>query len=327
MYYAEVIPRGQVGPQIETLTYHSQVAILPGSIVQIQIGVKARVGVVLSVGQSKPDYATKPLKLINQPPIPQVYLQLAKWIARHYATPLPVVMNTALPAGLAKTRRTQEVLYTWSNRSVADLQPTAPQSKIVSHIDKQSGLSILHGATGSGKTLIYQRLAQRAIKRGQSVLVLVPEIGLTSQIASDLRSVVENTYVLHSSLTEAERHIQWLNILQQDQPILVVGARSAVFAPIKQLGLIIVDEAHESAYKQDAAPRYHTLATATKLAQLHQANVVFGTATPRISDYYLAQLRGYPIYSLARYSKVGARTISVVETTDRSSPNLRVAGK
>ena len=148
---------------------------------------------------------------------------------------------------------------------------------------------LLHGETGSGKTRVYLELAKETLEAGRSVMLLTPEIALTSQLAAAAKQHLHvPTYIIHSQLTAAKRKQIWLAILETAQPVVIIGPRSALFSPVHNLGLIVLDEAHEPAYKQEQAPRYHAVRVASQLGLLVNAKVVLGTATPGLTDYYLA---------------------------------------
>ena len=161
---------------------------------------------------------------------------------------------------------------------------------------------LLHGVTSSGKTEVYIKLIEEQVAMGNQVLYLVPEIGLTTQLINRLKKVFGNKAgVYHSKFNDAERVEIWMNILnqQEDAYQLVVGARSAAFLPFKKLGLIIVDEEHESSYKQfDPAPRYNARDVAVVLAQIHKAGVLLGTATPSFESYLNAKTGKYNLVEL-----------------------------
>jgi primosomal protein N' (replication factor Y) len=197
---------------------------------------------------------------------------------------------------------------------------TTEQSGVLAQITNVQSY-LLHGRTGSGKTRLYQALAERAQNAGQSVLVLSPEIGLTSQLAEAFRVFGPARVVtLHSGLTNAQRSRVWQKIAAATEPLIVIGARSALFSPLRKLGLIIVDECHEPAYKQDQEPRYQANRVAAVLAKLHQATLIYGSATPGIVDYYLAQHHDAPLLELqelAVKNNVVTNTI-VVDMRDRA---------
>ena len=156
------------------------------------------------------------------------------------------------------------------------------------------GVHVLHGVTGSGKTEVYLQLIEQVLSQSEqsdmpSTIVLVPEIALTPQTVGRFlaRFGPDSVAVLHSGLTAAQRHAQWRRIERDETPI-IVGARSAIFAPVKKLGLVIVDEEHDSSYKQDQLPRYHARDIAIKRAQMAGVPVVLGSATPSLESYYNA---------------------------------------
>jgi len=162
---------------------------------------------------------------------------------------------------------------------------------------------LLHGVTGSGKTEIYLQAIRTALERGRSAIVLVPEISLTPQTVERFKSrfaeMHEVVAVLHSHLSEGERHDEW-HKLHSGRARIVIGARSAVFAPLKNLGLIIVDEEHETTYKQEEAPRYHARDVAVVRAKIEKCAVVLGSATPSLESYHNATTGKYELLTLTQ---------------------------
>jgi primosomal protein N' (replication factor Y) len=159
---------------------------------------------------------------------------------------------------------------------------------------------LVHGVTGSGKTELYVQLARHVIAAGRRVLILEPEIALTPQAASLFRAAFgDRVAIQHSGLSDGERHDQWQRIRQSSIDV-VVGTRSAVFSPIDALGLIVVDEEHDTSYKQDESPRYHGRDVAVVRARAAQALVVLGSATPALETYYNAESGRYAKVVLAR---------------------------
>jgi primosomal protein N' (replication factor Y) len=162
---------------------------------------------------------------------------------------------------------------------------------------------LLHGVTGSGKTEIYLQAIRTALERGKSAIVLVPEISLTPQTVERFKSrfaeMHEVVAVLHSHLSEGERHDEWHKI-HSGRARIVIGARSAVFAPLKALGLIIVDEEHETTYKQEEAPRYHARDVAVVRAKIEKCAVVLGSATPSLESYHNATTGKYELLALTQ---------------------------
>jgi primosomal protein N' (replication factor Y) len=162
---------------------------------------------------------------------------------------------------------------------------------------------LLHGVTGSGKTEIYLQAIRTALERGKTAIVLVPEISLTPQTVERFKSrfaeMHEVVAVLHSHLSEGERHDEW-HKLHSGRARIVIGARSAVFAPLKDLGLIIVDEEHETTYKQEEAPRYHARDVAVVRAKIEKCAVVLGSATPSLESYHNATTGKYELLNLTQ---------------------------
>src|SRR2546421_8074024 len=160
---------------------------------------------------------------------------------------------------------------------------------------------LLHGVTGSGKTEVYLQAIQAALDRGRTAIVLVPEISLTPQTVERFKSrfadVPDAVAVLHSHLSEGERHDEWHKI-HSGRARIVIGARSAIFAPLKNLGLIVVDEEHETTYKQEEAPRYQARDVAVVRAKIEKCAVVLGSATPSLENYHNATIRKYRLVTL-----------------------------
>src|SRR5690606_28669010 len=179
---------------------------------------------------------------------------------------------------------------------------------------------LLHGVTASGKTQVYIRLMEAAVARGQHVLYLLPEIALTAQITERLRKHFGNKLgVYHSRFSDNERAEVWHKVLNNEYQV-IVGARSAVFLPFQSMGLIVVDEEHETSYKQfDPAPRYHARDTAIYLGHLHGAKVLLGSATPAVESFYNARAGKYGLVTLAqRFGDAKLPEIITVNITEES---------
>ncbi len=180
----------------------------------------------------------------------------------------------------------------------------------------------MHGDTGSGKTRVYIELALQTIRANRSAIILTPEIGLTAQLQRTFADIFgDSVVVTHSDMTPAARRQVWLRIAAADKPVIVIGPRSAVFAPVDNLGLIVMDEAHDSAYKQEQAPYYQTSRVAAQLANLHQAHFVMGTATPLVADYFTFQQKGLPILRMAQPA-IPIQTKTTFHITDHREKHL-----
>lgn len=180
-------------------------------------------------------------------------------------------------------------------------------------------ITLLHGVTGSGKTEIYINLIAEQLSLGCQVLYLLPEIALTTQITSRLKAVLGSSLlVYHSKLSERERAEVWNSLLKDDTPKVILGVRSSLFLPFSHISLIIVDEEHDSSYKQtDPAPRYHGRNTALMLAKYSGAKVLLGSATPSVESYHWALKKKYGFVELNdRFSKVPLPRISIEDTKE-----------
>ena len=182
-----------------------------------------------------------------------------------------------------------------SRESVPTYKLNADQQRVLSAIvhaieQRRHEVFLLHGVTGSGKTEVYIQAIQAVVKRKKQAIVLVPEISLTPQTVGRFQSRFANVAVLHSHLTDAERHRQWSNIASGKVQV-VVGARSAVFAPLPRLGLMVIDEEHENSFKQESMPRYHARDVACKRAEIEGISLILGSATPSLETFYESRER------------------------------------
>lgn len=213
-----------------------------------------------------------------------------------------------------------------SQRLEDDLQLNDEQQSIIDILkgNIQSGgfhPYLLFGVTGSGKTEIYLQAIRAVVDRGQEALVLVPEISLTPQTIERFASRFDRVAVLHSHLSAAERGAQWRRIAS-GQAQVVIGARSAIFAPTKRLGLIVVDEEHETSFKQESTPRYNARDVAVRRAQLLEIPVVLGSATPSLESWKNIQSQQYKLLHLSK--RVGNRPLPPVQLIDlRHEPKSR----
>jgi len=235
------------------------------------------------------------------------------------------VLRALSTKGLIRIEPTEVMRSPWSATNIQD----GPVRRHVLNEEQQAafrliseGLSagsfqslVLHGVTGSGKTEVYLNAISQALSRGRTALLLVPEIGLTPQVARYFQSwFQDDAAILHSGLSDGERFDQWRRI-KQGEARVVIGTRSAVFAPLENPGLLIVDEEHDGSYKQEETPRYHGRDTAIKRAHLENAVVVLGSATPQLETYYLATSRHqYGYHRLT--SRIQERPLPTVRLVD-----------
>ena len=242
-------------------------------------------------------------------------LDLCRWIADYYLAPIGEVLKSALPPAITRKHldRFDPGADSDHQKPEAPLKLTTEQLTALYAIEKAEGFStiLLHGVTGSGKTEIYIQAAEYTLSRGNTCLILVPEIGLTPQLTERFSARFPGRVaVLHSSLTRKQRIEEWLRILHGRAPV-VVGTRSAVFAPLRRLKLIIVDEEHETTYKQEETPRYHARDTAIVRAQRLGATVVLGSATPSMESFRNAERKKFEYVHLT--ARVEDRPLPDVE--------------
>jgi primosomal protein N' (replication factor Y) len=257
-----------------------------GAVVEVRFGNARRRGVVTEVGVELPEGVVAARVDRVAETVPPALVDLALWLADYYgSTPARAL---ALVAPHAAKRRGERRHAAVDGALAAEPAPERlSQSqeqalqRIEALLDGGGGHVLLSGATGSGKTEVYIRACDAALARGRGAIVLVPEIALTPQTLGRFRQRFgDRVAVIHSALTEAERRDERERIASGEAPV-VVGARSAVFAPLPSLGVICIDEEHDASYKQESDPRYDARTVAAKRASLEGAVAVFGSATPR----------------------------------------------
>lgn len=310
----------------EALTYASTAPLSIGAIVRVPLQRTSALGVVTEESP-KPSFATKEiLEIYDLPPLPAHLAVVVNWLRTHYPAPLGVTTQQILPGQLT-TKVIAETVVLGSPPAIHDSELpalTTEQARVLSNINKPDTY-ILHGDTGTGKTRVYVELTKQVITSGKSAIILTPEISLTSQLAHSFRTVFgERVVILHSGLAPKARQQAWLKILTSTEPLIVLGPRSALFAPLRRIGLIVVDESHEPAYKQEQAPHYHAVRVASQLAHMQQATLILGSATPSINDYFIAEQKHKSILRMTQPaheqgdSKVTTKLIDLKDRTQFS---------
>lgn len=235
----------------------------------------------------------------------------------------PAILAALASKGIVEifTREINRFNYTGTEQGELP-KLSAPQSEALDSIHRMfidKNVTLLHGVTSSGKTEIYIHLIDYILKKGSQALYLVPEIALTTQLTRRLQKVfVKRVIIYHSKFSDNERVDIWKRMLHDPSPCVVIGARSSLFLPFSRLGLVIVDEEHESSYKQfDPAPRYNARDCAIVLASMHGAKTLLGSATPAIETYYKALNGRYGLVTLSeRYEGVQLPLIEIVDLND-----------
>jgi len=324
MHYYEVAPNQIIRAGSAFFTYSSNLPLPIGQIVLVEVGKKQIIGVVLRQ-TSKPSYPTKPIiSIVEQTPLPHQLIDLALWLSKYYVTPLATVLQTILPRGLQKKRHPQSKQPEITKRNRTNIVFNKDQRTVLSTLTKyDEGTFLLQGITSSGKTELYIDITKQAIANNTSAIILVPEIALTSQLISEFSQHFDNLLVTHSKMTESARHIVWSEALESTEPRVVIGPRSALFTPLKSIGVIVIDEAHEPSFKQEQNPKYSALRTATMLGRFHKAKVIFGSATPSVIDRYLAEQSNRPILKLTKLARTGSLmpSVTLVDMKKRANFN------
>lgn len=277
---------------------------------------------VISGPAPNPKFTTKPIKLVyDLPPIPKTLLGVASWLIDYYPAPLGIVAQSLVPANISEKNIAAAGALSYPKPDLSKLPPLTNEQKTA--LKQMSGKDsyILHGKTGSGKTRVYIELAAKVVLSGSSAIVLTPEISLTSQLANSFEAVFKKrVLIIHSNLTPAARQKIWLQCLKSTEPLIIIGPRSALFMPLSKIGLIVLDESHESAYKQEQAPQYQTNRVAAYLAKICASQIVLGSATPAVSDYYLAKQKNKPIVSMLSLAQknIYESSVSIIDKRDFS---------
>ncbi len=324
MYYT-VLVGSQRYHGDEALTYSSEQPLKAGQLVRVPLGKLPVIGIV--TGQTtKPRFATKPiLQSWHNLVVPGTTLLLIRWLYSYYPAPLGSVVELFTPPVMPRVLDITPAVASLPKPDVQNLPKlTAQQRHAVQDIVESPDQSILlHGDTGTGKTRLYLELAAKQVGQGRSVIITTPEIGLTEPLLHAFSQVFgERVLVTHSGMTPAQRRQQWTLVATADTPIVLIGPRSALFYPVHDVGLIVVDEAHDAAYKQDQAPNYQATRIAAKLRELHKATLILGTATPLISDYYAFSTKNLPVIRLTDAAVESTAKIKQIVVDSRERDNF-----
>jgi len=304
----------QVGP----LTYASEEDIVPGFLVRVPFRNNEMLGLVIerTAPITDEDFKVKEVAAIEKPALSAAQIKLSKWLADYYAVPLLKSVLLFLPKEQWKIPKRKFKVLSSKFKVETHTQHEKPilteeQNRIVEKIlDENEKVWLLHGVTGSGKTEIYLRVAEEVLKRGGQVIILVPEIALTPQTLARIEERFPGQIaVIHSGITPAQKRNMYDEIRNGTKNV-VLGARSALFAPAHNLGLIIVDEEHEGSYHQDQSPRYHAVTVARELQKTTGSILILGSATPGIVSY------GDPKQEIVHLPSRVASTMPNIELVD-----------
>ncbi|WP_373998537.1 primosomal protein N' [Bdellovibrio bacteriovorus] len=307
-------------PLPEALTYSFAHPLKRGQLVNVPLGRRKVKGLVLGPTDKVPEFEIKSIDSIDEEysPLPEPFMKWLEWLAQYYIHPIGQVVQSAFPP-LKKTdkqRQSKRPPVIPKLESDTNLNLTEEQSACFESISQHHNFSthLLFGVTGSGKTEVYLRLLEKVLSEGKRGLVLVPEISLTPQLIQRFaRRFGDKIAALHSQLTDRERTNQWWDIVEGRKSILI-GARSALFCPIEDLGLIIVDEEHEPSFKQDEKLKYNGRDAAVMMGKMMNCPVVLGSATPSLETWKNAVDGKYLLHTLRH--RVANRALPEIEVID-----------
>lgn len=318
MFYYLVWVRSNRYHGHEPLTYSSSTKLKTGSIVEVELQKELVLGFI-SGTTTEPKFKTKPInKVYELPQLPLSLIKLMQWLQVYYPAPLGILTQQLLPAKIDEKQINKLQLTKFESAKLDALPPLNVEQQAAYESMQHRDSYLLHGITGSGKTRLYIELTKQALEASQSAIILTPEISLTTQLAANFRDVFgDSVIVMHSSQAPNERQQAWLKCLSAKEPVIVIGPRSALFSPVPKLGLIILDEAHEAAYKQEQSPQYQAGRVAAYLAGISRSKLILGSATPSVSDYYLAEQKKKPIINLTGLAKKSDHPASKIIIIDR----------
>ena len=301
------------------LTYSSEMEIEIGAIITVPLRSESSLGVIIRKVKEPKNIRTKNVgDVFHGIKLPKPSLELISWIKQYYPSQLSSIIQLFLPAKIHEIDNSDELTSPISK----ELLPMTPQQdSALRAINKSSSsTALIHGETGTGKTRVYLELARETLIRGQSVIVLTPEIGLSPQLVNTFSEQFPGrVQTMHSGMTRSTRDKVWATIAFSKKALLIVGPRSAIFSPVQNLGLIVVDEAHDNGYKQDQSPYYEVTRVAAKLAAIANIKCVYGTATPRLADYWHLNNNKVPIVRLDSPINVNVKKpkVSVIDIKKR----------
>ncbi len=305
-------------------TYDYTKPLRSGDVVLIPFGESIKTGYVVK-SVNKPGFTTKTInQVIPGLTLPKTPRDMIDWLQQFYPNTPGLHVQHFLPTFIQKlpnTKKKERKLH------IAIKQPplTKGQRESILELSKNTKKpSILHGITGSGKTRVYSELAQQYLDSGKNVLVIYPEISLTSQLEQSLTEYFSNREVsiFHSKRTPGQQQEAWIAVYNAKKGHITIGPRSALFLPHQNLGLVIVDEAHDGAYKESNGSRYNGVTVSAALAKKHNAKLILGSATPPVKETFQVTSKGGTIvcmHDLAISSKVSSRNFTMVDMTDKTN--------
>lgn len=301
-----------------------------GKRAEIMFGNKKTEGFIINIFDKLPqncpvqESKIKPVKRIidKQPLFGEELIEMAKWISHYYLCTLGEAVFSMIPSGRRDVSAGGFSFEQDFSENVENALSDEQKNCVNDICDNPNGFHYIYGPTGTGKTEVFLSLAKKMIDDGKGVIYLVPEIGLTGQVAKDVaKRFNNNCAVLHSGLTPSQRLSEWHRIMNNEARI-VIGARSAIFAPVVNLGLVIIDEEHDGSYKSGNNPRYHARQVAMHRCSKLNIPLVMGSATPSVEAWYGMQKRTIIKHSLTKRLAGGEMPkIACIDLTKYQSEN------
>lgn len=312
------------------LLYHYEGELARGQVVEVPLGKRKEYGCVLSTDESGSDeYRSTPIEkiksvsgIITEWKLQGPELELFEWMAGYYHYSLGQLIFDCLPNHL---KRPRPLDFVQGEGNKLEFVPNPVQVSIITRIREGLGgygRNLIHGVTGSGKTVVYLELIQSVLAEGKSVLFLLPEINLTPQFISTFAKYISAPiYSYHSELADSQKYQIWQMARNLTTPCLLMGVRSSVFIPLNNLGLIVIDEEHDTSYKQDDRCPYNARDVASKKAQLLGIPLVMGSATPSMESYsqfHSASSKGHLFEMKDRAGDAYLPEIELVDARDKT---------
>lgn len=289
-----------------------------GKRAEVRFGNRKLIGFITNIHETLPENCTVPtekirpiLRVIDDEPLfTKEIFELAQWISKYYLCSIGEAISAILPSG---KRESSSVGFSFdtelsetSTKTLSNEQEYAVKKIIESTKTNNTSYHYLYGPTGTGKTEVFLQVTEQLLKEGKGVIYLVPEIGLTQQVIEAVIQRFGNTVaILHSGLTQSQKLAQWRKIMHNEAKI-VIGARSAIFAPVPNLGMIIIDEEHDGSYKSGTTPRYHARQAAMYRCSKLKIPLIMGSATPSAEAWQLMQQGRLIRHSLSKRLAGGA---------------------
>lgn len=331
--YSVAFPTKNKFEGTSSFVYSSSIELGLGDLVLCPFGKKEVFGIVVEIEPPEPKFKFKDItQLVQKSFLSRTSIELYHWIRTYYSASFGVALELFCTNNLINritSEKDDEWLNEWEDKSASKSPPeqelntlNKEQSSALKQItDSKNSSFILHGATGSGKTEVYLHAAKKTLLDKKSVLILVPEIGLTTQNIARFDKLGAPLITLHSGQTTVARAKSWQLIKKltgEGKAIIVLGPRSAMFCPIQNLGLTVIDEFHDQSYKQDSTPRYNSVITGGMLAKVTNSKLILGSATPNVADLYTLTQKKVPVLELkSRGSQT--KDVSLVDSREKEN--------